>query len=78
MTVAEKPIYMSRSQAHLSVDIEFQSSSRCVESRNFRNIVVLAFTLFFLKFEGDTGNGSALDTLHQMGGETGNFVAQTF
>ena len=69
---------MSRSQTHLSVGIEFQSSDRCVESRNFRNIVVLAFTLFFLKFEGDTRDRSTLDTLHQMGGETGNFVAQTF
>jgi hypothetical protein len=33
------------------VEIRFQSSSRCVESRNLRNKVVLALTLLLLKFE---------------------------
>jgi len=30
-----------------------------------------------LKLEGDTANGSLLNTLHEVSGETGNLVAET-
>ena len=73
-----KPIDVSGSQTHFSVEIQFQSSSRCVKRRNLRNIVVLTLTLLLLKFEWDTVYRSTLNVFHQMGGETGNFVAQTF
>lgn len=39
--------------------------------------VVLALALLLLKLEGDTANGSLLDTLHQVGGETSDLVAKT-
>jgi hypothetical protein len=56
-----------------------------IENQSFDNsdshfeltVVVLALTLLLLKLEGDTANGSLLDTLHQVGGETGNLVAET-
>ena len=71
------PKTVSGSQTHLGVEIDFQSSSRCVEGRNLRNIVILAFT-FILQFEGDTMDGPTLDTLHQMSGETRNIVGKMF
>lgn len=43
-----------------------------VESRDLRNVLVLALTLLLLKLEGDTADGTLLDTLHQVGGVTGN------
>jgi hypothetical protein len=39
-----------------------------VEGRNFRHILIFAFTLFFLQLEGDASDRSPLDPLHQMGG----------
>jgi hypothetical protein len=45
---------------------------RVVQSRNLGDVLILALTLLFLKLEGDTTDGTALDTLHQMGGEAGN------
>jgi hypothetical protein len=52
-------------------------NSRGVKSRELGNKVVLALTLFLLKLEGDTTNGTARDTLHQVSGETSNLVAKT-
>ena len=46
-------------------------------SRELGDVVILALTLLLLKLEGDTTDGSALDTLHQVGGETSNLVAET-
>jgi len=43
-----------------------------VESGDLWNVLVLALTLLFLKLEGDTTDGSTLDTLHQVGGVTGD------
>jgi len=42
-----------------------------------RTVVVLALSLLLLKLEGDTANGSLLNTLHEMGSETSNLVAET-
>jgi len=52
-------------------------NSRGIESRELGDVVVLALALLLLKLEGDTTDGSALDTLHQMGGETSDLVAET-
>lgn len=43
-----------------------------VESRDLRNVLILALTLLLLKLEGDTTDGSSLNSLHQMGGVTSN------
>jgi hypothetical protein len=47
------------------------------ESRDLRNVLVLSLTLLLLKLERDTTDGTSLNTLHQVGGETGNLVSQT-
>lgn len=35
-----------------------------VESGDLRDVLVLSLTLLFLELEGNTTNGTALDTLH--------------
>lgn len=47
-----------------------------VKSRDLRNVLILALTLLLLKLEGDTTDGTTLDTLHQVGGVSGNLVAE--
>jgi len=47
------------------------------EGRDLGDVVVLALTLLLLKLEGDAADGTTLDTLHQVGGETSNLVAKT-
>ena len=39
--------------------------------------VHLSLTLFLLESEGDTSDGANLDSLHEMGGETGDFVSES-
>ena len=39
--------------------------------------VHLSLALLFLKLEGDTSDGSLLDSLHQVGGETGDLVSES-
>jgi hypothetical protein len=48
-----------------------------VESGDLGDVLVLALTLLFLELEGDTADGATLDTLHQVGGVTGDLVAET-
>lgn len=60
----------------VGVDLE-RARSRSVKSRDLGNVLVLALTLLLLQLERDTANGTALDTLHEVGGETGNLVAKT-
>ena len=48
-----------------------------VESGDLGDVLVLALTLLFLELEGDTADGTTLDTLHQVGGVTSNLVAET-
>jgi hypothetical protein len=55
----------------LVVDIQLASLGE-VESGNLGDELVLALTLLLLKLEGDTTDGSTLNTLHQVGGVTGN------
>jgi hypothetical protein len=35
-----------------------------VERRNFRDVLIFSFSLFFLQFEGDASDGSTLNSLH--------------
>ena len=58
----------------LLVDVEHAALAVLgeVESRDLGDVLVLALTLLLLKLEGDTADGTTLDTLHQMGGVTSN------
>ena len=51
--------------------------NRGVKGGGFRDVVVLSFTLFFLELEGNTTDGTLLNTLHQVGREASNLVAET-
>lgn len=57
----------------LDVNIELAAVGLAeVESGNLGNKLILALTLLLLKLEGDTTDGTTLNTLHQVGGVTGN------
>lgn len=47
-----------------------------VQGGDLGHVLILAFTLFFLQLEGDTADRSSLNTLHQMGGVTGDLEAE--
>jgi len=65
---------------YLSITINLQPSHHrtCIKRRYFGYVVVFTFTLFFLELEGDTADGTALDTFHQVSCEAGDFVAKAF
>jgi hypothetical protein len=48
-----------------------------VEGGDLGDVLILALTLLFLELEGDTADGTTLDTLHQMCGVSGNLVPET-
>jgi len=62
----------------LLVDVEHTALAVLgkVQRRDLGDVLVLALTLLFLQLEGDTTDGTALDTLHQVGGVAGDLVAQ--
>lgn len=55
-----------RSNEVLSVSINFKAVlvGRNVQSRDVRNVLVSSLSLFFLELEGNTSNGSLLNSLH--------------
>lgn len=55
----------------LAVDLELAGLGE-VEGRHLGDVLILALTLLFLELEGDTADGTTLNTLHQMGGVAGN------
>ena len=61
---------------HLGVGINLETSHTGVERRHLGDVVVLPLTLLLLQLEGDTTDGALLDTLHQVGCETRDLVAQ--
>lgn len=69
-------IETERLEEILRVGVDFEGNTLGVESRDLGNVVVLALTLLLLKLEGDTANGSLLNTLHKVGSESGNLVAE--
>ena len=50
-------------------------NSILIQGTNLGNKVQASLSLLFLQLEGNSANGSLGDTLHEMGGETCNFVA---
>lgn len=63
--------------AYLGVGVDVKACGRGIQGRDFRNVVVLPLAFLLLQFERDTSHGSLLDSLHEMGCEPGDFVAQT-
>jgi len=64
------------SEERLGIGVDIQTSLTNVQSRDLRDVVILPLTLLLLELEGDTANGPALDTLHQVSGEAGDLVTQ--
>lgn len=60
----------------LGVGVDLKARHRGVKSRDLGDVVVLPLSLLLLQLEGDAADGALLDTLHEMGGEAGDFVAQ--
>lgn len=62
----------------LDIDVELAAFRVLgeVESRNFGHVLILAFSLLLLKLEGDTTDGTTLDTLHQVGGVASNLYKE--
>lgn len=59
----------------LDVDLELtRLVVRGVKGGDLRNVLILALTLLLLKLEGDTADGTTLNTLHQVGGVAGNLL----
>ena len=60
----------------VGVDVELAGLRvlREVESGNFWNVLIFAFSFLFLKFEGNTTNRAALNTFHQMGRVAGDLL----
>lgn len=58
----------------LNIDVELASLGVLdeVKGGDFGHVLILAFSLLFLQFEGDTTDRSSLNTLHQVGGVSGN------
>lgn len=62
----------------VGIDVELAGLGLAnIQSRDLRDVLVLALTLLLLELEGDTADGTTLDTLHQVRGVTGNLVAET-
>ena len=62
----------------LLVDVELAALAvlREVEGGYFGHVLILALALFFLQLEGDAADGTALDTLHQVGCEAGDLFSR--
>lgn len=58
----------------LGVDVELAALRVLgeVERGDLGDVLVLALTLLLLELEGDTADGTTLDTLHKMGRVAGN------
>ena len=48
-----------------------------LDLRSLGDEIHLSLTLLFLESERDTADGSDLDSLHEMGGETGDLVSES-
>jgi len=62
----------------LNIDVELSALVLGnIEGRDFGDVLILAFSLLFLELEGDTTDGTTLNTLHQMGCVSSDLVAET-
>lgn len=61
----------------LGLSIDGDALSEILHDGVIRDDVLTALALLLLKLEGDSTDGTLRNTLHQMGGETGDLVAKT-
>jgi len=66
----------TRVEAYLGVGVDVEGNSLVVEGRDLGDVVVLALALLLLELERDAANGSLLDALHQVSGESSDLVAK--
>lgn len=67
----------TKTSTDLGVGVYLEPADGSIKSRDLGDVVVLALTLLLLQLEGDAADRAALDTLHQVGRESGNLVAET-
>jgi hypothetical protein len=68
----EGKTYAQVLQQVLGVGIDLKTVLVGVESGDLGDVLVLPLTLLLLELEGDTTDGSTLNTLHQVGGVPSN------
>merc|ERR1712112_95381 len=68
--------HVERFEHFLGVGVHLQHVLS-VDVRNLRHVVVTSLTLLLLQLDGDASDGSPLDSLHEMGGESGDLVPET-
>lgn len=61
----------------LGLGVDIEGGSLGVEGRDLGDEVVLSLSLLLLKLERDTADGTSLNPLHQVGGESSNLVSKT-
>lgn len=66
-----------RDEQVLGLSIDGDGLSEILHDGVVGDDVLTALALLLLKLEGDSTNGTLSDTLHQVGSETGNLVAET-
>lgn len=59
------------------VNLELVVGVRKVKSRDLGDVLVLSLSLLLLELEGDTSDGTLLDSLHEVGGVASNLVSES-
>lgn len=59
------------------VNLELVVGVREVKGRDLGDVLVLSFSLLLLQLEGDTSNGTLLNTLHEVSSVTSDLVSQS-
>jgi hypothetical protein len=59
------------------VNLELVVGVRKVKSRDLGDVLVLSLSLLLLKLEGDTSDGTLLDSLHEVGGVASDLVSES-
>lgn len=61
----------------LRVDLQLAGGVAQVQGRDLGDVLVLSFSLLLLQLEGDTSNGTLLNTLHEVSSVTSDLVSQS-
>jgi len=69
-------VHTEGTEEGLGLGVDVERGLSLVQSGDLWHVGVLPLTLLLLQTEGDTADGTLLDTLHQVGGETGDLVPE--
>merc|ERR1712230_293323 len=72
----ELVVHAKRAEHVAGVGVNLDRCALGVESRDLRDVLVLALALLLLELERDAADGTLLDALHEVRREAGNLVAQ--